>query len=655
MSKIKTIDKAKSAVYHSHICAASELNERGDCAVRAAAIVTGANYVAMHSLMASLGRKPRCGTHDNITKDALARYGKKMVNISPESFLTRYPQPHARVLKSVTTHHMARFNKVWADGKTYLVWTSGHILAVVNGVNHDWSRGRAARVLKIAIVINKDETAEQHGFRKLNSGNYVANCPATSHLCGPDGEVQAAGRRQGYVGPFSVGADDDEQSAAYQPPTNEHGRYIIPVVNLPELQAKLTKLNRRATRIGCEPVGYVELARRMESVSHQVQHDEGGGHQETKTREVAEIQIHGTSPRLAGWEFIGRIEVVQAKEPGSEPVTLLYAAPGKQIPQACRDQPHHCDHCNTLRIRRDTYIVAQAETGETKRVGRNCLRDFLGHKDPNQIAAFLQEIHDLIAHVRGDHSGAGWSDPMLPLTMLLPQTIAIVRVLGWMSAKQAQRMMDEGRGHPDTTATILRDIINPFKQSVGSGERERLIRLREQCAVIPQDEAAAPAVLEFMKQAGDGTDFWFNLNTVARIGASPVKQWGLLTAAVGMWFKEQGKLQAKARINNEFLPHELGAKIVLQVTLNKVMIFNNNFGDTHLHTFRDAENHAITWWSSRGKIGNEGDALLIKGTIKKFEERNGYKQTVLTRVKIVEAPQPKVKATKAQAPKEVVV
>ena len=57
------------------------------------------------------------------------------------------------MLKGVTTHHMDRFNKVWADGNTYMVRIEGHILTVVNGVSHDWTRGRAKRVTNIWKIV----------------------------------------------------------------------------------------------------------------------------------------------------------------------------------------------------------------------------------------------------------------------------------------------------------------------------------------------------------------------------------------------------------------------------------------------------------------------------------------------------------------------
>ena len=66
--------------------------------------------------------------------------------------IARYPGAH-KALRNVTTHHPERFSDVWRDGKTYLMYTRGHVLAIVNGVNHDWTRGRAKRCKALYEVV----------------------------------------------------------------------------------------------------------------------------------------------------------------------------------------------------------------------------------------------------------------------------------------------------------------------------------------------------------------------------------------------------------------------------------------------------------------------------------------------------------------------
>lgn len=148
MAKIKPI--AKSDLYRD---LNSKSFDRNDCAVIAIAAATGLSYEAAHSLAKAAGRKNGRGIRQAQTMAALAAAGKTTVELEPLDFIKKYPRPH-QILKSVTTHHPDRFPDVWKDGNTYLLFTRGHVLAVVNGVNCDWTRGRAKRIRWIYRVLD---------------------------------------------------------------------------------------------------------------------------------------------------------------------------------------------------------------------------------------------------------------------------------------------------------------------------------------------------------------------------------------------------------------------------------------------------------------------------------------------------------------------
>lgn len=128
------------------------LNERADCSVKAVAIVTGISYKEAHAAMKAVGRKDRQGTRNWQTHDALKALGFKTIEVDTDDFIAKYPSPHWD-LKNVTTHHMDRFPKAWRDGKTYLFRCRDHIGAVVNGINHDHTKGRARRIFQIFEVV----------------------------------------------------------------------------------------------------------------------------------------------------------------------------------------------------------------------------------------------------------------------------------------------------------------------------------------------------------------------------------------------------------------------------------------------------------------------------------------------------------------------
>ena len=151
MARIPVV--GKSEVYLAHRNEAAAKNESNDCAVRAVAALTNTPYEVVHAMMARKGRKARKGTPWPIIIATLQDLGFNLERRPAYDFISRYPGSHATALKSVTTHHPDRFPEVWRDGKAYMFSTRAHVAAIVNGVNHDWTRGAARRCLDIYEVV----------------------------------------------------------------------------------------------------------------------------------------------------------------------------------------------------------------------------------------------------------------------------------------------------------------------------------------------------------------------------------------------------------------------------------------------------------------------------------------------------------------------
>ena len=149
---------SKSALYHDCFVAAVALKERNDCSVRTMVAVSGRPYDEVHAMFLEEGRRARRATPVEVSWAVLRRLGFAAELVPTREMIARYPGAHARVLRSVTTHHPDRFPAAWRDGATYILFTPGHMLAVVNGVNHDWSRGRALRATAIFRVQPREGT-----------------------------------------------------------------------------------------------------------------------------------------------------------------------------------------------------------------------------------------------------------------------------------------------------------------------------------------------------------------------------------------------------------------------------------------------------------------------------------------------------------------
>jgi hypothetical protein len=131
--------------------AAAAKGDTNDCAVKAVAIACGVEYDAAHAVLKEHGRREGQGTPLHMIAGACGRFGFRMTALTYlETRAKRdlYPGVHKN-LQSITTHHPDRFPQAWKDGQTYMFLTPKHILTVKDGVNHDWTRGKALRVVTV--------------------------------------------------------------------------------------------------------------------------------------------------------------------------------------------------------------------------------------------------------------------------------------------------------------------------------------------------------------------------------------------------------------------------------------------------------------------------------------------------------------------------
>ena len=101
--------------------------ETNDCAVKAVAIIANADYDEVHALMAKHGRKVGKGTPWTAIWATLKELG---VWVGPED--------REAPTRCKTVRHLPA---ALPKGR-WLVYTRGHILAVIDGEVMDWTEGR---------------------------------------------------------------------------------------------------------------------------------------------------------------------------------------------------------------------------------------------------------------------------------------------------------------------------------------------------------------------------------------------------------------------------------------------------------------------------------------------------------------------------------
>lgn len=149
----------------------------------------------------------------------------------------------------------------------------------------------------------------------------------------------------------------------------EQGTYVIRADAYAELCGMIRKLTARTKRTGGAGVA-VEKVREGYVCTREVFSD---GISVGVVVAAVEVRVLGEVPRVDGWEFVARVDhegaaVVVCRSPGCAvdlPSSLWSAS--AQV----------CDHCGVRRPRKQTYVLVDA-SGELKRVGSTCLKDFFG-------------------------------------------------------------------------------------------------------------------------------------------------------------------------------------------------------------------------------------------------------------------------------------
>jgi hypothetical protein len=406
--------------------------------------------------------------------------------------------------------------------------------------------------------------------------------------------------------------------------------FFIPDWNIPVVQERIAKLNRRAERAGMTGIEMRELGFKMvNDPRYDEKKYERAGIEIPKIKMI-EIEVEG-EPKIEGWKFVGVLDLITIPN-----TVLVKAVPGESVPQQYFDHDGSCDHCNKIRRRNETFVV-QNEDGTTQAVGRNCLRDFLGHS-PYGLVGYLQLLHDLFADLDDDDyrmgGGGGYTPTNYELVRYLSIVACVIEVKGWVPRSAA--CPEEGR---DATADIAFDVLVPPRNPTPQERRiyeEKVAKYR----TSDKHKEEAKKAAEWMLEQNPDNEFIHNCQAIVRSETVNYKTCGFAAAVVSSYQRSQERLKLKERefaaLNNEYIG-QVKDKIETEVTLKKVRGFDGQWNTVWMHEFRDNEGHVIIWMSNAGKLDYDiGEKFTIRGTIKQHKLYNDLKQTQLIRVKVVE-------------------
>jgi hypothetical protein len=418
--------------------------------------------------------------------------------------------------------------------------------------------------------------------------------------------------------------------------------YSIPDSNLPALKTKIEKLARKAEKLGLGQItlditGHHDQGfcrnREGDTVKCDLEHA-------TSVVRYHHVEIEGETPHLAGWEFCATLQHLVAD---GEVINMLRTSPTfvGELPAKFRTaSPENCDHCQkVIKSRKETFIVRDG-TGQFKQVGRNCTQDFLGGKDPHDVAKYLELLIRASEEAEGSGEFSGGSqDSFWNLSLVLALAATCCRIDGWVSRKAYQIAVERSGGEmavAPATADSVKTILSPPPRESKAFADWR--KFEQEHRPTEADIKLAEEALEYARETLTGrenlSDYEHNLYVATTQSMIPWKLMGICCSLVPFYTKEVSRRSQNSDLEKS---QHFGLdckRLDVYATLHKATNTEGFYGTTYILKFVTREGNVMTWFSSTspGALKLEiGKEVRMSVTPKGHKEFKGIKETQVSR------------------------
>jgi hypothetical protein len=397
--------------------------------------------------------------------------------------------------------------------------------------------------------------------------------------------------------------DSRKGNAAQYPGRSIMTVHFISESKLPEFEKALARISRAAFKAGLPAPVVEERGERFISTRKPGRIEKQFGF-EVISNPV--IQVPG------GWRLAG---VVRHEAGGN----LIFSVSG-DMPESARTGGPTCDHCGLTRKRSETFVLRNT-AGETTRVGRQCLADFLNEASAESICLLfsLEEVVSSFAG-EGETDGFGGGVEYFDPKWVAATSAAVIRVHGFVGKGTARE-----NGSTSTAQRVDESHV----------------------VATTADEAVGLAALAWGASLSDAecikSDFLHNVRVCCRGTSVSARNFGILVAAVNSFLNaEAAKLAAQrpagsfiGTVGDRFGGSKKGSAPALIAKVTLIKAFEGQFGLTHLIKMVDnSGNELMTFFSGEmtAKVAVDS-TLTVAATVKahQADKISGRPVTVLTR------------------------
>jgi hypothetical protein len=400
--------------------------------------------------------------------------------------------------------------------------------------------------------------------------------------------------------------------------------YSIPAVNFPRLEEEIEKLNRRADKLGTDPIKLTvhrKVAMKQKDPILGFMYDEV----------YFECSVEGRVPCLEGWTLIAVLESLPNDE------MLVREVPGQMCPARFRITDLHCDHCHTIRRRNSIYVMRHNERGY-KKVGRNCLRDFFGGVGPENLlvnAEYIFDFKKLVKDAEEEGWGFGGKKPktVVDIERFVVVVSCVVRKIGWMPRSKQQD--DYEFSVPEPTANIAWRVCTQPKD-------EHVRKFIEQNGIVAEDKDIQ-LTTDALKWAagidpqGASSTYLHDLGVCCRQEVVEWKTAGYVASVINAYQRHLADELKKVQIASSSTSLHVGTvgkrEVFKQVTCTLIKPYMSGVYQKTLFKFVDPNNNTFIWCASgQPEWVRLGEKYDVKATVEKHSDYNGVPQTEIKRV-----------------------
>lgn len=385
--------------------------------------------------------------------------------------------------------------------------------------------------------------------------------------------------------------------------------------NMERLEKKIQTIRNKCNKYGCD-FHFAKIGEEFRTVN-----------QDGKKLTVRFILVEAEGTAIVnGWKFVASVE-------HTDKGNIIKQACDIEVPNRYYTSEPVCEHCNSNRYRKDTYIVMNEETKEFKQVGKSCLKDFTNGMSAEGVAQYISLFDELI---KGEAPCGGYGKQYYLVEDFLMYVAETIKHFGYV------RTQDKGRSTRDRA-------FDYYMMEHGGNFLDKVYeKLKEEMETVSfnakSNAESVARALAWLDSQSEDNNYMHNLKVACSLKYTAYSNLGIVTSLYPTYNREleyqadkaerekQQALKQSTEQGSVYIGN-VGDRVEINVnSVECVTSWETMYGTTRIYKFVDVDGNVYTWKTSNYIADDK--ATKVTGTIKAHTEYRGVKQTEITRCKI---------------------